>query len=70
MELVEAMCVLLPGRGCVLMRSPRKRSAITFFTAGLPDPDLIIRTSGEFRISNSDLARRLRGILHPFGVLA
>ena len=24
----------------------------TLFTAGLPDPDLLIRTSGEFRISN------------------
>ena len=26
--------------------------ASTLFTAGLPDPDLLIRTSGEYRISN------------------
>ena len=26
--------------------------AATLFTAGLPDPDLLIRTSGEYRISN------------------
>ena len=32
--------------------SPRRRSSSYLYTSGQPDPDLLIRTSGELRISN------------------
>ena len=40
-----------PG-GSIRRRWTRRRSAACSSTAGMPDPDLIIRTSGEQRLSN------------------
>ena len=40
-------------RGSSIRRqSPNRRSADRLYTAGMPDPDLLIRTAGEMRISN------------------
>ena len=39
-------------RAATRTRSTRPRSSPHLYTAGLPDPDLLIRTSGEMRISN------------------
>ena len=33
-------------------RSAKRRSATALYTAGMPDPDLLIRTAGEMRLSN------------------
>jgi len=41
----------------------------TLFTAGLPDPDLLIRTSGEYRISNFMLWQLAYTELHISPVL-
>ena len=41
----------------------------TLFTAGQPDPDLLIRTSGEYRISNFMLWQLAYTELHVTPVL-
>ena len=41
----------------------------TLFTAGLPDPDLLIRTSGEYRISNFLLWQMAYTEMHISAVL-
>jgi undecaprenyl diphosphate synthase len=41
----------------------------TLFTAGLPDPDLLIRTSGEYRLSNFMLWQLAYTELHISPVL-
>lgn len=43
--------------------------AATLFTAGLPDPDLLIRTSGEYRVSNFMLWQLAYTELHITPVL-
>ena len=43
--------------------------AATLFTEGLPDPDLLIRTSGEYRISNFMLWQLAYTELHISPVL-
>ena len=40
------------SRACRRRRSTRRASAEFLYTAGQPDPDLLIRTSGEMRVSN------------------
>ena len=42
----------VPRGACCPPRSTRRRSRARLYTAGCPDPDLLIRTSGEQRISN------------------
>ncbi|MBV8302456.1 MAG: di-trans,poly-cis-decaprenylcistransferase [Candidatus Dormibacteraeota bacterium] len=42
----------LAGRGFDLSRLDHELLASALYTAGLPDPDLIIRTAGELRVSN------------------
>jgi undecaprenyl diphosphate synthase len=42
----------LAARGADLTRLDAETLAGALYTAGLPDPDLIIRTAGEMRISN------------------
>jgi undecaprenyl diphosphate synthase len=39
-------------RGCDPRRSTSSASPSFLYTAGQPDPDLLIRTSGEMRVSN------------------
>lgn len=51
MELVEAMRAIA-REGLRPEEITEEVISNHLFTAGLPDPDLIIRTSGEFRISN------------------
>ncbi len=54
-EIVRAARVLAERVACGEMR-PEEIDALTFgaelFTAELPDPDLLVRTSGEYRLSN------------------
>ena len=42
----------LASRGCDLTNLENDTLAGALYTAGLPDPDLIVRTAGEMRISN------------------
>ena len=46
-----------------------RRLEETFFTRGLPDPDLLVRTSGEHRISNFMLWQLAYTELHITAVL-
>lgn len=50
-ELVEAIRELAAG-GADLSRVDEATLSGALYTAGLPDPDLIIRTAGELRVSN------------------
>lgn len=50
-ELVEAIRELA-GRGVDLAQLDEPTLSSALYTAGLPDPDLIIRTAGELRVSN------------------
>ena len=54
-ELVDAINSILDGvrnNGISSFRVDEKMVAQHLYTAGLPDPDLLIRTSGEMRVSN------------------
>ncbi len=51
-ELVDAIRRLLRERGLRPDDVDEERVSHCLYTAGLPDPDLLIRTSGEMRISN------------------
>ena len=54
-ELVDAIARLLADRSERRLRPgdvDEKLVAGYLYTAGLPDPDLLIRTSGEMRVSN------------------
>lgn len=53
-ELVDAMNRIIAERGGNSSRGPISEEQLSGFlyTAGVPDPDLLIRTSGEMRISN------------------
>ena len=50
-EIVDAVRRIVAS-GCPAERSTRRRSREGLYTAGLPDPDLVIRTGGEQRLSN------------------
>lgn len=53
-ELVDACNVILAERGAQGSRARVTEEELTqyLYTAGLPDPDLLIRSSGEMRVSN------------------
>jgi undecaprenyl diphosphate synthase len=59
-ELVDAFNAILEtirqkgtnGNGTPALRVDEQMIADHLYTAGLPDPDLLIRTSGEMRVSN------------------
>src|SRR5262245_2880580 len=59
-EIVDAVNAILEqarhngsnGNGLVAPRVDEQMIADHLYTAGLPDPDLLIRTSGEMRVSN------------------
>ena len=51
-ELVDAVRRLAASGVATRRRSTRRRSRDALYTAGLPDPDLVIRTGGEQRLSN------------------
>ncbi len=54
-ELVDAFNAILDGarhNGLSTFRVGEQTIADHLYTAGLPDPDLLIRTSGEMRVSN------------------
>ena len=51
-EIVEAARRMLAAGVDAGRRSTRQRFAGFLYTAGQPDPDLLIRTSGEMRVSN------------------
>lgn len=54
-ELVDAFNQLLDqvrSNGLAAFRADEKTISEHLYTAGLPDPDLLIRTSGEMRVSN------------------
>jgi undecaprenyl diphosphate synthase len=51
-EIVDAARRLLAERRVAPARLDEKTFAAHLSTAGLPDPDLLIRTSGEMRVSN------------------
>jgi undecaprenyl diphosphate synthase len=50
-EIVEAARLLL-AEGVTPADLDEQRFAANLYTAGQPDPDLLIRTSGEMRVSN------------------
>jgi undecaprenyl diphosphate synthase len=54
MEIVRAVQAVLEDlqKGKIRPAISEKSFAAYLYTAGLPDPDLLIRTGGEFRISN------------------
>ena len=41
-----------PRKNLPLSRSAKKTCSRHLYTAHMPDPDLVVRTSGEFRVSN------------------
>jgi undecaprenyl diphosphate synthase len=54
-ELVDAFNAMLDGvraNGASSFRADEQAISEHLYTAGLPDPDLLIRTSGEMRVSN------------------
>jgi undecaprenyl diphosphate synthase len=51
-ELVDAVRAILSHPGSPAGEVDEDRIARALYTAGLPDPDLLIRTSGEMRLSN------------------
>jgi undecaprenyl diphosphate synthase len=51
-EIVEAVKRLCQDNECDLDTLDEKKFASYLFTSDIPDPDLLIRTSGEMRISN------------------
>ena len=52
-EIVDAMnAILLERNGGVPERISEEQLSQHLYTEGLPDPDLLIRTSGEMRVSN------------------
>jgi undecaprenyl diphosphate synthase len=53
-EIVDAMNAIIAARGADPSRAPVTEDEIShhLYTAALPDPDLLIRTSGEMRVSN------------------
>jgi undecaprenyl diphosphate synthase len=53
-EIVDAMNAILAEQNGHAGRAPITEDTVArhMYTAGLPDPDLLIRTSGEMRISN------------------
>ena len=53
-EIVDAMNAILGEHNGHARRTPVTEHALArhMYTAGLPDPDLLIRTSGEMRVSN------------------
>ena len=53
-ELVDAMNAILARRAANRAEGPvtEEELAHELYTAGLPDPDLLVRTSGEMRVSN------------------
>jgi undecaprenyl diphosphate synthase len=53
-EIVDAANALLTERSAQGSRAPVTEEELSrrLYTAGLPDPDLMIRTSGEMRVSN------------------
>jgi undecaprenyl diphosphate synthase len=51
-ELVDAVKALVNESRDHLVEVTEEAIAARLYTAGLPDPDLLIRTSGEMRISN------------------
>ena len=51
-EIVDAARRAIARRHRARRRSTKRRFAELLYTAGQPDPDLLIRTSGEMRVSN------------------
>jgi undecaprenyl diphosphate synthase len=53
-EIVDAMNAIIQDRSARAERGPVSEEEIArhLYTAGLPDPDLLIRSSGEMRVSN------------------
>jgi undecaprenyl diphosphate synthase len=53
-EIVDALNVIVAERAAQGNRAPVNEDDVSahLYTAGLPDPDLLIRSSGEMRISN------------------
>src|SRR5260370_39772550 len=53
-EIVDAMTAILSGRNGhgTLHKITEEQLSRHLYTKGLPDPDLLIRTSGEMRVSN------------------
>ena len=51
-EIVDAARRIMQDGGIAPAKLDEKAFAARLYTAGIPDPDLLIRTSGELRISN------------------